>query len=92
MRFVDALDALEQQLEGIDASLDAGEDPQLPVFEPVELEGPVVAADVDRYEALMVRLCAARSRLQLERIAVVEQLSGLGRQRTAAAAYAAHAG
>lgn len=92
MRFTDALDALEHQLAGIDAALDAGEEPQLPMFDPVELTGPVRAADVDRYEELMVRLCAIQSRLQLERIAVVEQLSGLGRQRTAAAAYAAHAG
>lgn len=88
--FRDALDDLEHRIEVVERALDDGDSPQLEPFVPRELVGPVDPEDMRRYEELMARLVACQTRVQLERVAVLEELSGLGRRRDAAVAYTAH--
>jgi hypothetical protein len=88
--FRDALDDLEHRIGLVEHALDEGDSPELDPFAPSELVGPVGPEDVRRYEELMARLVACQTRVQLERVAVLEELSGLGRRRDAAAAYTAH--
>lgn len=85
-----AIDELQRSVDVVERALDAGELPSLPTFEPRGLTGPVTAEDLDRYELTMARLVVCQTRLQLERVGVLEEISGLGRKRSAASAYATH--
>lgn len=86
----EALDDLASSIDAVEEALDAGEEPTLPSFVPEGLSGSVTREDLERYEHVMARLQVCQSRIQAEQVEVLEELSGLGRRRTAATAYAAH--
>lgn len=85
------LDDFEANVAATEAALDAdgwSADPTAPFTPPVTLPeiGPT-SSELERWDELQRRAEDCRSRLQLRLRASLDDLSGLGRTRTAAAAY-----
>lgn len=90
MQVAEALDDFERRLEQVETALDDGDVADLGAFEPVDLDGPLTQAHVDRLERAMTRFRVLQRRVQSQRVAVLAELAQLDRRRDAATAYIAN--
>jgi len=91
MTVAEALSRFERDLTEAERALAEGGPIQLPAFEPTDLTGPCTVADMQRLERAMQRLERCATSVARARENLVEELDGVDRRRTVAAAYSDHA-
>lgn len=90
MTVAEALADFEAGLAALEDALATGGLVTVPAFAPVDLTGPVTAADLHRLDTAMGRLSDCQARLQRRGEEMAGEMAEIGRRRGAAVAYASN--